>query len=336
MGDEPTLEDWRKLYQAARDFKEVAPWRWMADTDLFGVRDPEGQTVAYCSVLGQMGEVFGLVAYLDTEGLISFCRVAEADEEERFEAYARQNCLAAFFGSRSELTDRDRAVIKELGLRFRGSTDWPLFRRHRPGYHPWYLTAEEARLFTVVLEQAAEFCLELRDNLEILDPPQPGLVLVRVFEEGCGWRSTWFRPPPWEESLPAPTSATLDRVAQQFPRSDDCWEAGFFHVPARVVEEKGRPPVYPLVMLWVDRASGMIINLEVTKYREWEALARSFLDAVAAAGKLPARIVTPQVEVIALLKGFSKGLGIKLRQSQKVRSFAAAKRALFEHLSSRL
>jgi len=30
----PTLNEWRKLYQAAIRIKEIAPWQWMTETDV--------------------------------------------------------------------------------------------------------------------------------------------------------------------------------------------------------------------------------------------------------------------------------------------------------------
>lgn len=43
---EPTLDQWRDLYDAATALPDLAPWRWMADEDLFAVRDPEtGETL---------------------------------------------------------------------------------------------------------------------------------------------------------------------------------------------------------------------------------------------------------------------------------------------------
>ena len=60
----PTLEEWRALYQWAGEFKTLAPWQWMDDTQLFGVRDPASGEVGYCCVLGAGGSVYGLVVSL--------------------------------------------------------------------------------------------------------------------------------------------------------------------------------------------------------------------------------------------------------------------------------
>lgn len=42
---QPSLQEWKALYGAALEFKELAPWDWMHDCDIFGVKDPEnGET----------------------------------------------------------------------------------------------------------------------------------------------------------------------------------------------------------------------------------------------------------------------------------------------------
>jgi hypothetical protein len=38
--DLPTNEQWRRLYEAAVGVKELSPWEWMTETDVFGVQDP--------------------------------------------------------------------------------------------------------------------------------------------------------------------------------------------------------------------------------------------------------------------------------------------------------
>ena len=43
--------------------------------DIFGVGNPRIGEIGYCCVLGKMGEVFGLVAYLGTEELEGYLRI---------------------------------------------------------------------------------------------------------------------------------------------------------------------------------------------------------------------------------------------------------------------
>jgi hypothetical protein len=65
----PTNEQWTALYEAAAAFKELAPWQWMYDSDLFGVQDPETGEVGYCCVLGALGELLGLNVHRGRPGI---------------------------------------------------------------------------------------------------------------------------------------------------------------------------------------------------------------------------------------------------------------------------
>lgn len=38
---EPSLQEWKKLYETAAVFKELKPWQWMWDSDLFAMENPE-------------------------------------------------------------------------------------------------------------------------------------------------------------------------------------------------------------------------------------------------------------------------------------------------------
>ena len=69
------LSVWKELFAAAGGFREIEPWRWMSDSDVFGVQNPADKQIGYCCVLGELGEVFGLVVYLGSEGLEQYRKI---------------------------------------------------------------------------------------------------------------------------------------------------------------------------------------------------------------------------------------------------------------------
>ena len=68
----PTTENWRKLYALAERVKALAPWDWMEEADMFGVRNPDTDELGFVSVMGTLGEHFAVALYLGSEGLDGF------------------------------------------------------------------------------------------------------------------------------------------------------------------------------------------------------------------------------------------------------------------------
>ena len=138
----PTMDTWRSLYEATNQIKELAPWQWMFESQVFGVQDPESGKLGFVSVMGQMGEHFAVSFYLGQEGLYGLWTMessASDDAPVPPELFLGVPQLQASFEDRSELRDKDRQVIKDLGLKFRGRQTWPLFRSYRTGFVPWRL-----------------------------------------------------------------------------------------------------------------------------------------------------------------------------------------------------
>src|SRR5660397_127968 len=90
----PSHQEWKALYYAAIEFKKVAPWDWMHDTDIFGVQDPVSDETGYCCIMGAAGEHFALGVYLGEEGLAGIMRIVSGDiSPYDGEALFIQKCL---------------------------------------------------------------------------------------------------------------------------------------------------------------------------------------------------------------------------------------------------
>ena len=81
MDQNPTLDEWRKLYTVAAQLKELAPWRWMNEDDIFGVRNPETNQLGFASVMGILGEHYAVNVYLGVEALYDFWNLENQDME---------------------------------------------------------------------------------------------------------------------------------------------------------------------------------------------------------------------------------------------------------------
>jgi hypothetical protein len=340
----PTKADWKALYQAAMEFKEIEAWTWMYDSDVFGVQDPVSGEIGYCCIMGNLGEMFALALYLGSEGLESYMRIASEppqDPSEAFEELMLQKCLMASFGSRDELTKEDRQVIKRLGLKFRGRTAWPLFRSYRPAYHPWYLTADEARFLTLALQQAREVCPRFREDPALFDPPNEELWFVRVSEEteeGLTWRDAWLEPALLEEEeLPdVPIDelrlARLKKAAQPM---EAVWEMDFFLSSTPVQDKKGERPYYPYMTLTVDHRSGFVFGTDMASPETYlEEFPGWFLALAERLKKLPTELWVKREDAYDLLEPITSRLGIDLYIVDELESLEEA-RAAFRQFMDR-
>lgn len=168
MDQKTLLQEWRKLYDLMKDMKELAPWGWMTETDIFGVQDPESGQLGFVSVMGVNGEHLAVAVYLGEAGFNGFWSLQQMKQipQERFFEIPQ---LQASFEDREMLTPEDRRIIKTLGLSYRGRMSWPLFRSFRPGFFPWHLEPHEMIFWGHVLEQT------LKSELV---PPLPDLTAM--------------------------------------------------------------------------------------------------------------------------------------------------------------
>jgi hypothetical protein len=262
----PGIREWRRLYESAVRIKEMSPWEWMTETDVFGVRSPETGELGFVSVMGLLGEHYAVSLYLGSEGIHGFLDLQEmgpfADPGDLIQVPQIQ----ASFEDRVELDKRDREVIKDLGLKFRGRNAWPMFRSYRPSLLPWFLEAGEVRFLSCALEQLADVAPRFREDSSLLEPSGGDSYLLRVPRQEGGRRlwedaSTGVPPldaPPIEVEMEASKIEALGRL----PRGEVRLEVDFFMFPAPVQDEGDRP-YFPHMLLVIDALSGMVLGSDL-------------------------------------------------------------------------
>lgn len=334
----PSIQEWKDLYDAAVEFKKIECWNWMWDSDIFGVQNPANGEIGYCCVMGRAGQHFALAVYLGTEGLDGYLKIQSGEiSSSSPDALYVQKCLMASFDDRKFLRERDFQVIKTLGLKFRGRKSWPLFRSYRSGYHPWYLTSEEAKYLTVALHRAIDVSSRFKKDKDLLTPSEENCYLVRVPEgegESLKWRDKWLKPRPLEktEVVAEPIDdARLEKIKKIAPRRQGIWESDVFYFPGAVNE--GERPYYPHAILWVDHYSGFILDCDLAKPTEWMSeFPEQFLKLAENVKSLPQEILVKKEETFKLLKPIASRLGIKLRNVKRLVALEEAQAGMSEFL----
>lgn len=320
--EEPTREEWKRLFDAAIAVKTLAPWQWMEEDNLFGVQDPASGEVYYVSVMGALGEHLAVAAYRGTEGLGGFTALHEGWLNENPLALFMVPQLQASFEDRENLTPKDRQLIKDLGYKVRGRQAWPMFRSFRPAHAPWYLEAAEARVLALVLEQVLDVAPRFLEDRQLLKVTPPGVYLVRVARtegDALVWEDRRLEPtdvasPPIRVVVDSRLLAHLKGL----PRSKDAVEVGVTMLPAPV-QDRGLRPFFPFVVLVVHAQSGFIMGQDMLDARAgledmWGRVAQSVASILARYQSVPGsmRVNSP------LLKQVLQGLAAEIGSSVKL------------------
>jgi hypothetical protein len=337
----PTLDEWRRLYEAFIRTKEIAPWEWMTETDIFGVQDPETDEIGFVSVMGILGEHLALAVYRGAEGLYSFWAFEEMPDDTPPEAILNMPHLQASFEDRGELTNKDRELIKQLGLRFRGRQAWPMFRSYRPGYLPWYLERQEVRSLTYALEQAAEVALRFKEDPALLEPIDEESYLIRVPRQVEGelvWEDKIMRvPPPEPEEISVVMDLQALEYVKQLPQGEHTLEADLSVFPVHIQERAARPYM-PHMLLIVESESGFILRSELLEPSQglmeiWGSVPMQLVHQLANLGTRPREIRVRSFQLFALIQLLAQELGFEVKQSARLRSLERARQSLLHRLS---
>jgi hypothetical protein len=338
----PNLEEWRGLYKAIINVKEIAPWEWMEEIDIFGVQNPETDELGFVSVMGMLGEHYAVSVYLGSKGLDGFWRLQESGPFASPESLFEIPQFQASFANRNELHKKDYETIKKLKLKFRGKNAWPLFRSHQPGFFPWFVDAEEARFLRHALEQTVDVALRFKDDPLLLEPPDDEGYLVRVSSKKGNaliWEDRIMQvPPPEPQSIPIMMDMQMLEALQQTPQGKHKIESDFFMLPSPIHE--GERPFFPYVLLTVDARSGMILGTELLHPQPsleamWGQVPATLISHLAGVGVLPKEIKVRSDLLFQLLQPVAEELGFKLKQSNRLRGLDEAKESLFQHFAYR-
>ena len=335
----PSLEEWRKLYDVALEFKQATPWDWMWDSDIFAIQNHSDGEFGYCCVLGRNREVFGLAVYLGSEGLKGYLGLVSGEITYKDpNVLHTKKCLLAAFEDKKYLSPDDLDIIRRLSLQFSGPNAWPQFQSYQPGYFPWQLTRNEALYLTLCLQQAKEVALRLKDSPRMLTSSLPGYYFTRLVQKKgdiLNWKDGWHKPTFLRKIVfmcQALDENRLDRI-KQLGRQKMTWELDFFYSPAYVAEKNSRP-YFPLIFLWMDQASYFIFFTHMTTPAKYKIeFVEYCLRAFESAKMVPGEIQVRKEELLAYLEPLVQRLGIKAKLVKKLKAVDDARKKMEESFS---
>lgn len=335
---------WKALLLAADDFHRLAPWEWMYDSHVIGLRHPVTKDVLLGSILGRLRSVFALLVYRNDAGrrwlLNTILNDGEPGGLEREDTSYDQDLVKVEFTRKRELWKEDRALMEAAGYVpavKRGSV-WPVFRSLVPGGFPWHMTQAESDTLLFALPRVAAVARLMRAQPRVWDdhcdgdigfvPDDFDPVGGELRAEQMEWQP--MIPPPEQQpdlvSFDEPTAVRLLKLPQ----------AKGFHLELDVtystmaVADVERPR-FPKLAMAVDRASGMIggLRLSETTDRDGSATLGIVLHhALTKLGHRPETIRVQRSRVAAMLSRVAKELEIPVHHDLELAELNLARQSM--------
>jgi hypothetical protein len=338
----PSHTETKTLCDLAVQVKTIAPWTWMQDTDVFGVEDPDTGEIGFVSVMGNIGEFESVAVYRGAEGIFGYIDF-QADPSASADRLLEIPEVQLSFTEPKLLEKRDRELLKGSGLKFTGTR--PEFRSFRPGYVPWFITLQEARLLIHALSQTVEMTKRLASEPFLFPDDGDGETepfLIRVArKEGPGlvWEDQIKRiqrPP--IRALETTIDWFLLRDLQTLPLSTTQLEADVFIGPGSIGEPNERPLALYMLML-ADRFSGYILGFEALSAEDsLDAMYASIPEKIAQLlwekRVLPKQIIVRSDRLFGLLEPLQSELKIQLRRANELPAIEEATASMTQFLAT--
>jgi hypothetical protein len=320
----PSFTAMERLYRLAADLFGLHPWRVLDEDNLIVIRDSVSGELCYCSVMGALGEVLSMHAYIGTEGLRQFRKMEAGENADPGEFFASTHCVYVEFVRKAELLRQDRALLAVLEHPQGRGLASPIFRTMRPGFLPWFVTENEARTLAecirgVIVVCAAIACQESVKFWELADtypmvtraegvepryhvemfhsvlPPEPPVVPVRLAKE------------------------TLSAVRAQDYAVRGVMELDITYSGA-AIGKKGERNACASIAIAVDAESGMVLAPEIAESSipAGDTLAKVFLQAIQASRTLPKEVRVRSQKLKKCLAPLMESFGVTVSVASRL------------------
>jgi len=257
------------LYDLADELYRLAPWQWMYEDQLIGLRHPVTGELAQISIMGISGEHLCLALYLGEEALhrfnFSHNELPEDEElplDDALMLILESRQLQVSFDGRNQLAKSDLAEIKSLGRKYRGG-NYPKFRSFHPGHCPKGIDEAEAEWMVHAMTQILLVAPLLRAGHT--GHQRSGKNGQESLTRECSaavWQTTWL---PTDDRIydfptPAPSADLVAKVAQHpTGKPMECQ----FQLLTTPVGASRETSVFPYAVLSVDTNSGFVFGLDL-------------------------------------------------------------------------
>ena len=323
-----------RLYDAAADFVIREPWKLLDESELVLVKPPLSCEVCHCSVMGALGEVFSMHAYLGAESYRLFKQLEFGAETSIGEFFANQHSIYLEVVAPGRLEVADRELLKAIGHPLSKAVRAPMFRTIRPGFHSWFVTENEAQILAECLRAVIALCDLIRTDESLDYWAEDGVypMVLRDEEGDPHYRIATGKVAYPATPLPEPARLDEDRVRRiregDFP-SRSKLELDHFYGGAMIGRKNERKACFRAAMA-IDAETAFAYHPELAtpSTSTGDVLVTALLNAIEKSRALPCEVHVKQLSFEAALAPLAKGLGFQIRIVKSLPALDYAK----EHL----
>ncbi|WP_419670153.1 DUF6930 domain-containing protein [Alicyclobacillus macrosporangiidus] len=175
----------------------------------------------------------------------------------------------------------------------------------------------------------------LRDDSDLLVSRDPGTVFTRRQAPDGSWTDEWTSVPEIAEDGPGippfeVSEVAVRRIVRQ-ARKVGPWEVDVSYAP--FVVKEGERPMFPKLLLCVDRESGMILQAHVADPEQYtQSCADKLLETMNTFGVCPKAFFVKREETRLLLEPIAELLGVAVRRVAPLPALEDVRYAMEERL----
>jgi len=331
--DAPSFQSMRALYDRAAQVHMRAPWNDLVEEELVAFRDPISNEQCFCSTMGALGEVRMLQTYIGASSYCWFRKMRDGRQITVGDFYAHQRTVFVDYVPIKELEAADRALLKAMHHPLAKGTVASIFRAIRPGYHPWFVTENEARILTMAMEAVLAVC-DLVDNDPDHDPWDTADVYPLVkLEEAKDGRQKYLvsevAAPHSIPAMPGPLALDTKRIQAIIERKlpvAGILEVDHFYTLSMIGAKHARKACLRIALA-IEAQTALAFPPELGSPEEstGEILQRLVLGAIEASRAIPSKIYVRDREYKSLLAPLARELDLEIAVKKSLPALNFAK-----------
>ena len=324
---------WDEFFKIAFSFLKMEPWKVHGIAEHpFAYGDPGTSNVAFLSVMGQLGQLFGLAVYPGEESWQY--GTPNEDVPPKTETLVKIDSIILDFIQPIELGPKERDFYAAMGLPLKQLTLIPSIRSYKPGFYPWSPDDTEVQFMNYCISLVCQMTGAIQNFS--FNPSQMGqsTLVVQPKEKPEADFMLNFIHTRREARSKALGVGSLGKIALPDSYPEICptmtWEVGTTLLETAVKDSNNERAFFPRQVMLVDHESTFILGTNAIGPDKslTQVAAQLIIEAGLQHERLPSVIQVNRKDLADALDSFVTGLGSKIEYVKTLTAFNQAMRAV--------